>query len=411
MRKLAINGGEPVRAPRNPWPTWPVCTERAVELVTEVVRSGVWSYDGPKEWEFARQFADFSGLRYALTVANGTVAIQLALEALGIGAYDEVIVPGLTWQATAAACLEVNAVPVLVDIDPETYCLDVAAAEAAITSRTRAIIVVHLYGAMADMDAVIRLARSNNLSLIEDCAHQHGSQWRGQGVGGLGDVGAFSLQQSKVLTSGEGGINTTNDWDLFQKLYSLRNCGRPFQDGAPTLQSGNYRATEMQAALLLAQMEQMADWVAVREQNARRVDACLESIMGLRPMLRHEGVTRQSYYCYSFRYDEALWGGVPVAKFREAFAAETGLAVGSTYEPLNNCSLYKPHTKPRYRISEAHWAAIDPGGYRLPAAAHAYAKEGVVIWQPFLLAGQKDIDDIVNALQKISQNRDELPSA
>src|SRR5512136_1015796 len=154
MSKLAVNGGEPIRSPRKPWPVWPTATHRAVELITEVVRSGIWAYDGPREWAFAQQFAEFSRAKYCLPVANGTVAIQLALEALDIGAYDEVIVPGQTWQATAAACIDVNAVPILVDIDPATYCLDVAKAEAAITPRTRAIIVVHLYGAMADMDAL-----------------------------------------------------------------------------------------------------------------------------------------------------------------------------------------------------------------------------------------------------------------
>lgn len=140
MPHLAIRGGEPVRAPKKPWPAWPVLTDRAVELVSDVVRSGHWAYDGPKEWQFAHEFAAFSRAKYCLPVANGTVAIQLALEALDIGAYDEVIVPGQTWQATAVACLDVNAVPILVDIDPETYCLDVTKAEAAITSRTRAII-------------------------------------------------------------------------------------------------------------------------------------------------------------------------------------------------------------------------------------------------------------------------------
>jgi len=294
MTKLAINGGEPIRFPRRRWPEWPVLTEQAVELVSEVVRSGVWAYDGPKEWDFADRFAAFSGSRYCLTVANGTVAIQLALEALGIGAYDEVIVPGLTWQATAAACLDVNAVPILVDIDPETYCLDVAKAEAAITPKTRAIIVVHLYGAMADMDGLVALARKHGLPLIEDCAHQHGSQWDGSGVGTLGDIGCFSLQSSKVLTSGEGGVNLTDDWELFQKLYSLRNCGRPFQDGSPTLQSGNYRMTDLQAALLLAQMDQLEQQVIRRDENAQYLNSKLAAIPGIHPMKRYPKVTRQS---------------------------------------------------------------------------------------------------------------------
>lgn len=408
MSQLAIIGGEPVRPPKKPWPAWPVPTERALELITEVVRSGVWSFDGPKEWELSHQFADFSGIHYCLTVANGTVAIQLALEALGIGAYDEVIVPGLTWQATAAACLDVNAVPILVDVDPDTYCLDVAAAEAAITSRTKAVIVVHLYGAMADMDALLNLTRRHDLKLIEDCAHQHGSQWRGQCVGGLGNVGAFSLQQSKILTSGEGGLNTTNNWDLFQTLYSLRNCGRPFQEGSPTLQSGNYRLTEMQAALLLAQMEQLEERIYRREENARHLDARLSQVTGIRPMKRHAQVTRQSYYCYAFRYDTQTWDGMPVAVFRRALSAEVGLRVASTNEPLNNCSLYRPHTKPRHKISDDYWAAIDPRRFELPAAEHAYAEEGVLILHPFLLADRDEIDQVAQAVEKLYEHRHDL---
>ncbi len=408
MSTLAIRGGEPTREPRKPWPAWPPANERAVQLVSDVVRSGRWSYDGPREWEFAHKFAAFSRARYCVPVANGTVAIQLALEALDIGAYDEVIVPGLTWQATAAACIDVNAVPVLVDIDPETYCLDVAKAEAAITPRTKAIIVVHLYGAMADMDGLVDLARRHNLRLIEDCAHQHGSQWRGKGVGGLGDVGAFSLQESKVLTSGEGGLTLTNDWDLFQKLYSLRNCGRSFQPGSPTVQSGNYRLTELQAALLLAQMEGMEERVNRRDENAQRLNARLSQIPGIRPMKRHAAVTRQSYYCFSFRYDSAAWGGIPGPVFRRALGAELGLGVSGTYEPLNDCSLYRPHTKRRYHISEEYWQAIDPARFSLPVCERAYRDEAAVIWHGFLLADAAEVDLVAQAVEKLYEHRDEL---
>lgn len=408
MPHVAICGGEPLRHPRQTWPEWPPVTERAVELVTEVVRSGIWSSDGPKEWQFAQEFAAFSGAKYCVPVANGTVAIQLALEALDIGAYDEVIVPGLTWQATALACLDVNAVPILVDIDPETYCLDIARAEKAITSRTRAIIVVHLFGAMANMDALLAMANANNLKVIEDCAHQHGSQWNGQGVGGLGDIGAFSLQQSKVLTSGEGGLTLTNDWELFQRLYSLRNCGRPFLPKSPTLQSGNFRMTEMQAALLLAQMEQMEDRVNHRDASAQHLSKRLADIPGVTPMRRYPQVTRQSYYGYTFRYDSSVWNGIPGKVFRSALAAEVGLGVSTTYEPLNNSQLYQPHTKRRYHLNDEHWEAIDPTRYDLPVVQKAYEDEAVVMAHSFLLADRGDIEMIADAVEKLYNYRGEL---
>jgi L-glutamine:2-deoxy-scyllo-inosose/3-amino-2,3-dideoxy-scyllo-inosose aminotransferase len=408
MSKLAVKGGEPVRPPHKPWPAWPPATDRAVELITEVVRSGRWAYDGPKEWEFAHQFAEFSRAKYCLPVANGTVAIQLALEALDIGAYDEVIVPGQTWQATAAACIDVNAVPILVDIDPETYCLDVAKAEAAITPRTRAIIVVHLYGAMADMDALLSLARRHDLKVVEDCAHQHGSQWNGKGVGALGDVGAFSLQLSKVLTAGEGGLTLTDDWELFQRLYALRNCGRPFQDGSPTRQSGNYRMTDLQAALLLAQMEQMDENVNRRDENAQYLNRKLAAIPGVKPMKRYPQITRQSYYCFSFRYDPAAWGGIPGKAVRKALGAEVGLGVGSTYEPLNHCSLYQPHTKRRHHLSEEYWQAIDPTRFDLPVCERAFEDEAIVIWHGFLRGEHADMDQIAAAVEKLYENREDL---
>lgn len=408
MPTLALLGGEPIRPPRRPWPEWPPVTDRAVELVTEVVRSGRWAYDGEKEWRFAQQFADFSGVKYCLTVANGTVAIQLALEALDIGAYDEVIVPGLTWQATAVACLDVNAVPVLVDIDPETYCIDIHKAEEAITPRTRAIIAVHLYGAMANMDALLAMTEQHGLKVIEDCAHQHGSQWNGQGVGGLGNVGAFSLQQSKVLTAGEGGLTLTNDWTLFQRLYSLRNCGRAFREGAPTVGSGNYRMTELQSALLLAQMEHLEEWVDRRDAHAQHLNQRLAEIPGITPMLRYPQVTRQSYYCFTFRYDSPTWDGIPGKTFRKALGAELGLGVGTTYEPLNDSPLYRPHSKRRHRIDDAYWEAIEPARYDLPVCRNAYEDEAVVIHHPFLLADRAHIDVVADAVEKLYNHRAEL---
>lgn len=405
--QLAIRGGEPVRSPLKSWPRWPVVPERAVDLVAEVVRSGKWGGDGPRERQLADTFAVFSGARYCSPVANGTVAIQLALEALDIGAYDEVIVPGLTWQATAAACIDVNAVPVLVDVDPETFCLDAQQAEAAITARTRAIIVTHLYGAMADMDTIIALARRHNLKLIEDCAHQHGSQWRGKGVGALGDVGAFSMQQSKVLPTGEGGLNLTDDWTLYQRLVALRNCGRLLRPTSPAVQSGNYRLTELQAALALAFLEHLEEQVDRRDATAQYLNRQLAEVPGICPMQRHAQVTRQSYYCFTFRYEPASWEGVPSRVFRKALAAEVGLGVGTTYEPLNDCPLYRPHTKRRHSLNDDYWQAIDPARFQLPACERAY-RDAMVIGHSFLLAGREDMDAVACAVRKLYDRRADL---
>ncbi len=191
MGKLALTGGRPVRAKGAEWPKWPISDKNDQKLVAEITRSGRWSYDGPIEWKFAEAYTKYLGANFGLCNANGTVGIQMALEALGIGAYDEVIVPGMTWQATAAACIDVNAIPVLVDVEADTWCIDLDLAEAAITRKTKAIIAVHLYGCMPDMVRLTKICKKHNLFLIEDCAHQHGSFYKGKGVGTFGDVASM----------------------------------------------------------------------------------------------------------------------------------------------------------------------------------------------------------------------------
>jgi len=427
MAKLAIRGGKPVReVKKRPWPVWPVFNRQEEKQLAQVVRSRVWSYNGPKEQEFNRRFKEFVGARFVLLVTNGTVSLQLALEALDIGFGDEVIVPGLTWQATAGAVLDVNAVPILVDVDPDTWCLDPEALEKAITPRTRAVIPVHLYGCIADMDAVNHIAKKRNLAVIEDCAHQHGSIWSGKPVGSLGDIGSFSLQLSKVLTAGEGGILTTSDPNLFTRLDALRNCGRrpapkllgKADKGAgqygvegDLIQSGNYRITEFQAAVLLEQLRRVPAQVRLRDRNALYLNSRLAQIPGIYPMKRDRRTDLQSYYNFAFRYDSRKFKGLPVAGFREALNAELGLGVGGVeacYQPLNNCSLYRPRTKKRYRISAQHWRQINPARFKLPECEQAYRETSVCMHHRILLGNHQDLDQIADAVEKIRENLDEI---
>ena len=263
---LALRGGTPLRdVAADPWPTWPIWDKNDHHRLEQVLDSGIWSYSGPAEQECLSWLEKYFSNSRVVLVANGTVSLQIALEALDIGYGDEVIVPGLTWQATAAAVLDVNAVPVLVDIDPETWCLDPAACEDAITDRTKAIIPVHLYGCTTDMDAIMDIAKRHNLAVIEDASHKHGAEWNGQKLGTIGEIGSFSLQLSKVLTCGEGGILLARENSTWERLEALRNCGRrslnAFSDATGGrygeegnfLQSGNYRITDFQAAVLLSQ--------------------------------------------------------------------------------------------------------------------------------------------------------------
>jgi L-glutamine:2-deoxy-scyllo-inosose/3-amino-2,3-dideoxy-scyllo-inosose aminotransferase len=423
MSRLASRGGKPVRnVRRNPWPRWPVWDEREEKSLLEVLHSGVWSYNGPKEKRFDEAFAKFTGTKYALSLANGTVTLQLALEACGVGYGDEVIVPGLTWQATAAAALDINAVPILVDVAEDTWCIDPVKVEEALTPRTKAIIPVHLYGSFADMDALRRIARKHNLRVIEDCAHKHGGEWKGKKAGSLGDIGSFSFQLSKLLTAGEGGALTTNDPELYEKLDALRNCGRrPERDiGAGKgegiygsegdfIQSGNYRLTDFQAALLLEGLRRLPAHNRRREANARYFNAQLSRLPGVRPMRRDKRETAEAYYNFSFRYDQEQFRNLPVTRFREALAAELGCRVEASYEPLDACSLYKPHTKPwRYKLTAEHWQQIDPTRFRLPVCHRIHDRQSVCFHHTVLMGTKADMDLMLEAIQKIYDNAGEL---
>jgi L-glutamine:2-deoxy-scyllo-inosose/3-amino-2,3-dideoxy-scyllo-inosose aminotransferase len=412
MGKLAITGGDPVWT--EGWPKWPIFDGREAALLQQALESGHWAYDGPFETAFQDAFAAYHTARHALCVTSGTVALQLALEALDIGCGDEVILPANTWQATAVAVLDVNAIPILVDIEPDTYAIDPAQAEAALTPRTRAIIPVHLFDNVADMDRLLAFARKHNLAVIEDCAHAHGAQWRGQGVGSLGDIGCFSLQSSKSLNAGEGGVVLTNEGRLRERLYSLRNCGR-MRPGAAVeewepVQGGNFRMTEWQAAILCAQFERLPAQVEKRQANARFLDQHVSQIPGLNPLRQRPEVTRQGMYRYVVRYDPESFNEVPVEAFRRALSAEIGEWVGGVYHPLTRSPLYKPQTKKRYRLSDEHWRALDPARFAAPVAERAYEREAVLFGHAALLGESAAMQAIVDACAKLSAERDELAS-
>ncbi|MDZ4859375.1 MAG: DegT/DnrJ/EryC1/StrS family aminotransferase [Candidatus Hydrogenedentes bacterium] len=412
MGKLALTGGKPVRGPKAKWPQWPVHDSGDVALLSAITNSNRWSFDGPYEWQFAKEFAAYHKSKFGICCANGTVGLQIAMEALDIGAFDEVIVPGMTWQATAAAVLDVNAIPVLVDVEPETWCLDLAKVEAAITAKTRAIIVVHLYGCMTDMTKLAKLCRDKGLYLIEDCAHQHGAFWKGRGVGTLGDIASFSFQESKVLSSGEGGFNMCQDRKLFERLYSLRNCGRGYKDDMTNaIQSGNFRITEWQAGILLGGLTRLDEQVKRRDVNAQYLNALLAQIPGVLPMRRRKDITQASYFNFTFRLDWDILTakpGINNSHFGAALHAELNTGFEPPYEPLNACGLYKPHTKKRHHLNAEYWKKIDPTRFKLPVAEAAHRKNGLAVHHHVLLGATKDMDHIATAVAKVVKNIQEL---
>lgn len=425
MNKLAIKGGLPARDVKsNPWPNWPVWGKEEEIALIDVLNSGVWSYNGPKEMQFNKDFAKFSGTKYSICTVNGTITMQIALEALGIGIGDEVIVPGLTWQATAATVIDVNATPILVDVCEETWCIDPKEIEKAITPKTKAIIPVHLYGAFADMDAVMDIAKKHNLYVIEDCAHKHGGEWNGKKAGSIGNVGSFSFQLSKHLTAGEGGAVTTNDAKLAEKLDALRNVGRrpegdsligadkgigDYGDDGNFIQSGNFRITEFQAAVLIEGLKRLPSQNATRDENGAYLNRLLSEIPGTVTLKRDGRETKKAYFNFAFRYDKNKFKDLSVEKFRSALEAELGIVVDACYEPLNNCPLYVPHTKPsRHKLNEIYWKAIDPKRFSLPVCERIFNEESVCLHHKILMGTKADMDLIATAIKKIYANAEEL---
>lgn len=252
-------------------------SQRETAYVMEALKSGWVSSLGRYVDAFEEQFARYCGVRHAVSVSNGTVGLHLALKVLGIGEGDEVIIPDLTFVATANAVATAGARPVMVDVTPETWCIDPGRIAAAITPRTRAIIPVHLYGHPAGMLAIMALAKKHALHVIEDAAEAHGAAIDGKVTGSFGDMGVFSFYGNKIITSGEGGMITTNDAAIFQRARYLRDHAMsPDLRYWHTEVGYNYRMTNLQAALGLGQLEQIGDFIAERERLLSLYRAQLE---------------------------------------------------------------------------------------------------------------------------------------
>ena len=261
-------------------PDWPISTEREVALLREVLASGRWGGHSDFVQRLERAFASFTQCRHGISAMNGTVTLEMALSAAGIGPGDEVIVPAISFVSTAMAVSRVGATPVFVDIEPLSFNMDPERAARAITARTKAIIPVHFGGAMADMDRLVPLAAEYGLALIEDAAHAHGSEWAGRRAGSLGLAGSFSFQNSKVMTAGEGGMLTTNDAEVAERVWSIMDQGRRPDGGwfHHYALGSNYRITGLQAAVLLAQFERLPEQICRRTRNAALLRAELADV-------------------------------------------------------------------------------------------------------------------------------------
>lgn len=408
--QLAILGGEPVRT--EPFPQWPVFDERDEEAVVRVVRSGNWGgypYPGPETAVFLKNFLAMQGGDYAVACANGTITMEVALRAAGVGWGDEVIVPAYTFQATAAAPMMVGAIPIIADIDPSNYCLDPKAVEAAITDKTRAIIPVHLGAQMADMDALMAIAQRHNLIVVEDCAHAHGAKWRGQGAGTIGDFGSFSLQSSKTLTSGEGGVLICRTAELADRAASVIDCGRPHAGGGggetgerPFIMGGNYRLSELQSALANVGLERFPEQARQREEMADYLDEALSEIPGVRLLRRDPRHTTRSFYRYIFAIDPKVME-LDHKAICAALSAE-GIPCWQGYEAMTRYDLFQPQNS-RLPVPSAFPDRFNFANVVLPETERASQQEAVWLDEAIFRAGKQAVDDVVAAVRKVYENR------
>jgi dTDP-4-amino-4,6-dideoxygalactose transaminase len=407
MGELAITGGPKTK--KKAFPAWPIYDEKEKRALQDVLESGVWwRTPGTRTLAFEKEFAEFHHARHGVAVTNGTAALEVVMMALGVGPGDEVIVPNFTFVATASAVLTAGALPVMVDVLPETHCIDPALAEAAITPKTKAIIAVHVGGHPADMDALTAIAQKRGLALIEDCAHAHGSEWKGRRVGSIGKAGTFSFQMGKLLTAGEGGILVTNDDAFERQARSVHDCGRmPGQwFYSHYINGSNYRLSEWQGAILSAQLNRLDAQTALRHQNARLLDKLLGEIPGITPQKLDARCTRNGHYAYIFHVDSKKFAGVPTEKLIAAMIAE-GIPNQASYPPVNNLDVFQ---NGEYRKRLCGTQAEEEHTFlkaNFPVTQQA-AWESVWIPQPALLGEEEDMQEIATAWRKIARCAKEL---
>jgi dTDP-4-amino-4,6-dideoxygalactose transaminase len=411
MRTLAMNGGSPVRA--DPYPAWPAPDPAYEDAVVEVLRSGDWGgfpEPGRNAAAFEEAFAAYQGAAHGVLMANGTVTMEVALKALGIGWGDEVIVPALTFAATAYAPMAAGALPVIVDVARDTWCIDPGLVEAAITDRTRAVMPVHLGHQMADMDRIMDIARRHGLAVVEDCAHAHGQQWRERGAGCIGDFGSFSHQSSKILTAGEGGSLLTNDEALARRAHSIVDCGRPKDPQEKEFTFGaNYRLGELHAAILVVAMQRFPREQAERASMGKRFERLVTDVPGVRVMPADSRITRWSFYNYVIAIDPDAFAGRPNEVVCAAMEAE-GVPAEVQYPPMSRYDLFQPSLS-RLPVAVEFADRLDPARMSFPVAERAGLQESVYFMENVFRAGDEGVDQAVEALAKIQAHADELPPA
>ncbi|MCK4374527.1 MAG: DegT/DnrJ/EryC1/StrS family aminotransferase [Candidatus Brocadiae bacterium] len=416
MAELAINGGErcvtqPVKV------KWPITDERDAEHVAEVVRAGRggWCRLGLEDGEvssFEREWADYHDAKHCLAVNNGTVAIECALQGLGLRPGDEVIVPAVTFVASASGVLMARGIPVFADVIPETCQIDPDDIERKVTERTRGVVVVHYGGYPADMGRITEIAGKHGLFVLEDCAHAQGSEWEGRKVGAIGDVGTFSFQGSKSLTCGEGGAIVTDRDNVYKACWAYHHIGRGLDAEKYEHETvgPNLRLSEVQGALLRTQLEKLQAQVEQRMAMAAFLSEGLQEIPGVEPLKEDERITQRVCYFYVMRFDEETWG-CSKDDFVRAFAAE-GVPMFSGYWS----TVYELPVFANNRYDSTGYPVVEGEGYgrvvdykdvRCPNAELVTHHQHLTFTTHSLLY-RKYAEDALAVFRKLWENRAEL---
>jgi dTDP-4-amino-4,6-dideoxygalactose transaminase len=405
-QKLALLGGKPVRT--KPFTRWPIFDKTEEAGLLRTLRSGKWGrLQGNEVSQFENQFAADHGCKFGIAVVNGTVSLRIALLAAGIQAEDEVIVPPYTFFSTASAVVEANAIPVFADVDIDTFNISPKAIEAAITPRTKAIIPVHFAGQPADMRAIMAIAKKRKLIVLEDAAHAHAARFNNQPAGSIGDLASFSFQSSKNMTSGEGGIITTNNEALAEACRSIQSCGRV--PGGLWYEhhviSGNYRLGEFQGVVLGCQLRRLEAQTIKRDRNGRYLASRLNAIPGIHPQKQTPCCSRHSYHLFMLRVDAAQFGAtrndVVEALQAEGIPCSRGYVVSLPDQPIFRNKAFGPY------ISNAA-AKHNYGNSRVPNS-DLLCEQTIWLEQNLFLGTRSDMDDIAEAFHKVFENRVALP--
>ena len=411
--KLAILGGKPIRK-NKPWPKWPYWDDKVVDSVIKTTKSRIWCRIQSKTGTvptLEKKFAQLIGAKFCVATGSGTQALHTSVEALGIGPGDEVITSPYTDPGTIASILSARALPVLADLDTESYQLDPDDVERRITENTRAIMPVDIGGQACNMDRIMQIAKKHNLKVIEDSCQAHLAEYKGKKLGTIGDLGCFSFQSSKTIACGEGGAILGNDEELMDKCYSVHNHGTS-RRGRTEVIGPKYRMNEFEAAVLLGQWDGVHERFARRNANAAHLTSRLKDIPGITPQKLYEGTPNGSFYLYPMTYHKEYFNDADRSKFLKALRAEgVGLspyiAQGLHKEPwiehILDSKVYQKMYSAR-RLRQYRQQIDCPNCDKV-------CREMAMIWASGPLLGTKnDMDDVADAIQKVYENRDKLNS-